>query len=129
MRKEFLMEMSGSELDGYAKVLGLDTTKAKAKARKIDIICSARERTAEIDVLGLTLSVPIKRLHDKRITDKLNAEQLNDAQLESLMCDILGKEQLELLQSHCTDEDGTIDVDAMAYAFNVILTSSAVKNF
>ncbi len=130
MRKEYLQEMSASEIDTYAKCIGVDTSKAKQKARKIAIICESRERSAEIDVLGMTLSVPIKKMHDKRITDRAsNVVDLSELEFEQLMVDIIGQEQMDALSERCTDEDGTVDIDALALALTSVITSDKLKNF
>ena len=129
MRKETLLALTGAEIDEYAAMLGIDTSKIKAKAAKVERIEKARQRTVDVEVLGLTVTVPIKRLHDKRITDRMNAGMLSDKQFEELMADILGEEQLARVFEHCTDEDGTIDVEAAAMFYTSIVKSDELKNF
>lgn len=129
MRKETLLSLSGAEIDRYAEVLGIDTTKLKAKAAKVERIEKARQRTADIEAMGLTLTVPIKKMHDKRITDRMSVGRLSDSQLDALMTDLLGEEQVAKVYEHCTDEDGTIDVEAVALVYTTIISSDELKNF
>ena len=129
MRKETLLSLSGAEIDRYAEVLGIDTTKLKAKAAKVERIEKARQRTADIEAMGLTLTIPIKKMHDKRITDRMNVGRLSDSQLDALMTDLLGEEQVAKVYEHCTDEDGTIDVEAVALVYTTIISSDELKNF
>ena len=129
MRKETLLSLTGDEIDEYAAVLGIDTTKLKAKAAKVERIEKARERVADIDVLGMTVAVPIKKLHDKRITDRMTSGAMSDRQLDGLMKDLLGEEQLQRVYEHCTDEDGTVDVEAIALVYTTIVKSDSLKNF
>lgn len=42
---------------------------------------------------------------------------------------MLGDEQMTELERACTDEDGTVDIDAMALAVAKIITSQELKNF
>ena len=42
---------------------------------------------------------------------------------------LLGEEQKAELYAACTDEDGTVDVDALALAYVKIFTSDELKNF
>ena len=129
MRKETLLSLTGGEIDAYAEVLGIDTTKLKAKAAKVEKIEKARQRAVDIDVLGMTLTVPIKKMHDKRITDRMNSGRLDDRQLDALMVDLLGEEQLAKVYEHCTDEDGTIDVEAVALVYTTLVRADELKNF
>ena len=45
MRKETLLSLTGGEIDAYAEVLGIDTTKLKAKAAKVEKIEKASGRS------------------------------------------------------------------------------------
>ncbi|MGR1083858.1 hypothetical protein ACUYFE_07505 [Olegusella massiliensis] len=130
MRKEYLLEMSNTELDEYASRIGIDTAKAKSKACKVDLICSARERTAEISTLGVTVVVPIKKMHDKNIADRAtDISALSETEFEQLAVDIIGQEQMDMLTERATDEDGSVDIDALAMALATIFTSESLKNF
>lgn len=129
MRREILLELSGPELDAYAKKLGLNTSKTKGIKAKVDVIETTRGRVAEIEALGMTLRVPVKRMHDLRVTDRLNGQGLNDAEYERLCADILGKDQLQEVYEHCTDEDGTVDLEAVALVLDTVILSDELKNF
>lgn len=128
MKAEYLSEMSVQELDDYAVVLGIDTAAAKTKAAKIKLISESRERIAEVSVLGTTFAIHIKRLHDKRITDKVNACK-TDADYEKVAKMVLGDKQYARLVERVTDEDGTIDTDALGLAISTIFRSDKLKNF
>ena len=129
MRKEALLSLTGGEIDEYAALLGIDTTRLRAKAAKVERIEKARQRTADIEVLGLTLTVPIKKMHDKRITDRMSLGTLSDSQLDELMADLLGEGQMSKVYEHCTDDDGTIDVEAVALVYSTIMKADELKNF
>lgn len=129
MKREVLLGMSKSELDDYAKMLGIDVTGKKTVEKKVAAIEERRERTADIDVLGLTVTVPIKRMHDKRVTDLASKRSMTDEDATELLALILGEEQLSKVVDRATDEDGTVDVDAMGLAMARILCSEELKNF
>lgn len=129
MKKELLLKLEPEELDEYAKTLGIDTAKAKGGKAKVELIERRRERVAEISALGITVTVPVRRMHDKRITDRLNGRRLSDSQLEKLMRDLLGDEQMDAVIEHVTEEDGTVDVDALGLIIAKIVRSDDLKNF
>lgn len=129
MRREVLEEMGEEEIDRYMRVLGVDAGAAKSKAAKIIRIERARERTAEIDVLGMTLAVPVKRLHDKRVTDRLNGQAATDEEMNEVMEALLGAEQRDAVLERCTDEDGTVDLEAYSLALATVVSSDELKNF
>lgn len=129
MRHEVLMAMSKKELDQYAEILGLNVSGEKSIAKKVSVIEKAREKTASVEALGLTLTIPIKRMRDKRVTDLANKRPITDEGGEELLRLVLGDEQFEMLVDHATDEDGSIDTDAMGFALVKIITSEELKNF
>ncbi len=129
MREEVMNELPLSELDEYAARIGIDTTGARGRAQKVEMIREARERTAEVHVLGMTVVVPIRRMHDKRVTDRLNGQEMSDAEFESLMVGLLGRDQMDAISAHVSDEDGTVDLDAYGMVLRAVITSDAVKNF
>lgn len=129
MRREVLLGMSKSELDDYAKMLGIDVTGKKTVGKKVAAIEERRERTAEIDVLGLTLIVPVKRMRDKRVTDLLSKRSMTDEEATDLFALIIGEDQMAKVVERATDEDGAVDVDAMGLAMARILCSEELKNF
>ena len=129
MRREVLMEMSKSELDEYAKVIGVDVTGKKTVTQKVASIESARERVADIDVLGMSVAIPIKRMHDKRVSDLVAKKLMSDDDATELMSLLLGDDQMDSLIARATDDDGTVDVDAMGLAIARILGAEELKNF
>lgn len=129
MKREAMMEMSKSELDEYAQVLGIDVTGKKTVAQKVDAIEKRRERVAEIDALGITFAVPIKRMHDKRVTDLAAKRPMTDEDATELLALLIGDDQMAKLAERATDDDGTVDTDAMGFALARILSSDDLKNF
>jgi hypothetical protein len=126
MRKEIMAEMSAEQMGDYARLIGVNASGGKSLIEEIE---EARAHVAVIDLLGAEFTVPIKRMHDKRITDVLAKRSLSDRQAEQLMQDILGKAQYKSLLERCTDDDGTIDTDALGVALNALITSEQLKNF
>lgn len=129
MNKEFLARMSASELDEYGKVLGIEMAPAKTIEEKIDLIERRRERHVSICALGLDLSIPIKRAHDKRVIDLMEKQDRTDDETYEVMQLFLGEAQFGQLLNACTDEDGTIDINALGLVFVKIITSEELKNF
>lgn len=129
MKREVLMSMSKTELDDYARVLGIDASGKKTAAAKVELIEKRRGRTAEVDALGLTLTIPIKRMRDKRVTDLEGRRPMSDEDATRLLTLILGDDQMEKLVERATDEDGVVDVDALGLAMARVLASSDLKNF
>lgn len=129
MNREYMARMSAAELDEYAKLLGIASSPAKTAEAKIKLIERRRERTASVRVLGIDLEIPIKRAHDKRVSDLMSKQSLTDAEMEEAMRLLLGDEQMGELAGACTDEDGTVDVNALGLAFAKVVTSEDLKNF
>lgn len=130
MKKEFLKLMSESELNEYATIIGAseEVAAAKSKSKKIDLIEKAREHEAVVDVIGLSLHIPKKRMYDKRISVLVNTSSPSDADLAEAMSLILGEEQMSLVIEACTDEDGVLDTAALALVYVRITTSDELKN-
>ena len=95
---------------------------------KIELIERRRAKTETIDVLGIPIEVSVKKLRDRRVLDAYQAAT-TDAQMEAVARQIIGDEQMDALAVAATDEDGTVDVDALGYAIATILTNKKVKNF
>lgn len=129
MKHEAMMDMSKTDLDEYGKALGIDVTGKKTVAAKVEAIEEQRGRTAEIDILGITVTIPIKRFHDKRVSDIYAKSPMTDDDANALFVMILGEKQAAKVAEQATDEDGTVDVDAMGYALAKLLTSEQLKNF
>lgn len=124
-----MMSMSERQLDAYALVLGIDVSGLATREEKVALIEERRERVADVDVLGMRVAIPVKRLHDKRLTDKLNGVAVSDEVLVAILEEIVGPDQMALIEERCTDEDGTVDTDAYALAIAEITNSDELKNF
>lgn len=129
MKREYLEEMGADELEGYARMLGIDFSQKRGAKARIDLIEQKRSRVAHIEVLGMGLDIPVKRLHDKNLTDMLNGEAVGDEEYFAMLEMLLGREQTAALVERCTDDDGTIDNEALGYAWSRIFTSDELKNF
>ncbi len=129
MNPGYMSRMSSSELDEFAKALGISAKAEKTAQGKAALIDRRRNRRATVRALGMELSVPVKRFRDKRVTDLLGKGELSDEDTEAAMRLVLGEEQFDEVVAACTDEDGTVDVSAMGFVFVKILTSAELKNF
>lgn len=129
MNPEYMERMSAKELDEYAKSCGIQVTRLKSKQDKIRVINERRERSVIVRALGIDFEIPIKRVHDKRLADLINKPNATDDDMAEAMLLLLGQEQLDELVRACTEEDGSVDVDAMAVAYVRIITSKELKNF
>lgn len=127
MNRENLERMGSEELERYANTMGFSVLSAKTDEQKRALIQSRRERTAEIDVMGLHLVIPMKRVADQRVVDAY--EKHTDESVADALRLLLGEEQFAELVSACTEEDGLVDSTALAYATVEILNSDALKNF
>lgn len=128
MKRDALLRMSAEQIDAYARVLGIDTTTRKTKEAKADLIDEARQRVAEVDLLGETVSVPIRAMHDQTIVDRIVSAK-TERQGRALLRDILGDEQWERVLAAATDEDGAVDSDAVNFAYVSLVRSPQLKNF
>lgn len=124
-----MMEMSLEQLDMYGKACGIDVTGRRTKAQKVALIEERRQRVADVDVLGMTLAVPVRAMRDKRVTDLLDRGGLSEAEADLLMTMLLGEDQYAALVERCTDEDGVVDVAAVGLAFATVITSPELKNY
>lgn len=129
MKRSTLLRMTPEQLDGYARMLGLDVSGHETVEEKADAIEARRERVATIDVAGLSLTVPMKRLHDKRLIDKYEGGVKTNSELEDFISDLLGEEQMQSLRDACTDEDGTVDADGYMILLESINVAEELKNF
>ena len=128
MKHEVLMQLSKDELDSYASLLGIDVTGKKTIAQKVSAIEKRRERSEDLDVLGMTIVIPMKRLDDKRVSDLANKQTLTDEEAMELLRLIIGEDQTGALMDRVTDEDGTVDNPALGLAISRILRSDELKN-
>ena len=129
MNPDRMRSMSASELDAYAEALGFSARAGRTAEAKIKIIEERRGRTAELSVLGVQLSVPVKRAHDGRFSALLDKEGRTGDDVRDAFKFLLGEEQHAELTAAATDEDGTLDEAAIAYAYNALLGSKELKNF
>ena len=129
MRHEALLGMTEEEIDGYARSLGVSLDGVEGKAAKVELIERRRERTADVRVLGALVPIPVKRLHDKRMTDRMRGGAMSDEDFMGLMRDLLGEDGLAEVVDRATDEDGTVDNEALALAYTQVITSDELKNF
>ena len=131
MKPEYLKQMSHEELAQYAAIAGIDLGKARSVDAKVSAIEEAREHVATVNVLGgLEVEIPIKKMHDKRLTDMLGkGSKRTDEETEQLFVGLVGEKQAEAIEERCTDEDGTVDVDAYVLAISQIFSAKAPKNF
>ncbi len=130
MRQEVMMEMSLTELDLYAQACGIDATGASTKESKVALIEERQGRVAEVRMFGLTLAVPVRRLHDKRVSDLfVDGHLQSDKDAATVMTLILGEEQYERVIERCTDDDGVIDVEAIGRAFMTLVGDAELKNY
>lgn len=129
MRRETLERMSEQEVDEYAKLLGIELAPCETLDDKLGMIERRRDRCAIVTALGIDFEIPIKRVHDKRIADILGSRKSTDEDTYRAMELLLGEGQTRRLIDACTDEDGTVDSDALGLAFVRILSSDSLKNF
>lgn len=129
MNKDYLAMMDDGELEAYAKVLGFTTAAAQTAADKTKLIEQKRGRCAELTVLGIAMSIPVKRAHDRRFIDAINKEDRTTEELDEAFRLLLGDEQYASLMEAVTEDDGTQDDDALGYAYNKLLYSAELKNF
>lgn len=124
-----LARMGAQELDGYARTLGVDVRGEKGAAAKAREIERRRARVACVRVLGMDMEVPVKRAKDRRAAELAARASADDAAAEAFMRLMLGDEQWGMVVEACTDEDGTVDVCAMAFAYAQVAGSPELKNF
>lgn len=121
--------MSASELDAYARVMGFSVRGAKTAEQKAALIEERRAHVAEITLLGVPVSVPVKRLHDKRVTDLASMEDRSDEETVRMARLIVGDEAWDAIVAAATEEDGTVDNDALGYAISELVYSPKLKNY
>ena len=129
MNSEQMRRMSAAELDAYAKTMGFSVRGAKTAEQKAALIEERRGRSVELTLLGVPVSVPVKRLRDKRVTDLLARADRTDEDTERMARLVVGDEAWDALVAAATEDDGTVDNDALGYAVASILTSRELKNF
>lgn len=128
MRKEILEQMSDAELVDYARTLGIKAGDVHKAKDKVSLIFNRWEREEEITVYGETFKVKAKTLKDKKFVDLVAAPNATDEQMAEALLILLGEEQVKKLYELCTDEDGTVDINAVGIAFAQIVSSPQLKN-
>lgn len=129
MKRETLERMDERELDEYGKLLGVELAPCETLEEKLEMIERKRERAATVSALGIKFKIPMKRVHDKRISDIISSKNPSDEDMYTALELMLGGSQTKKLIDACTDDDGTVDSDALGLAFVKILTSDELKNF
>lgn len=128
MNTDYMRKMSADELEAYAKHMGFTLAAGKTIEDKIAIIEAKRSREAGMTLLGVPVSVPIKRLHDKRVTDLL-AKKRTDEETMRMFRLIVGDESCDKVVDAATEDDGTVDNDALGYAIATLVMNKDLKNF
>ncbi len=129
MNTETMQNMTVAELEAYANSLGFTLKACKDKADKIALIGRRRARAATVPVLGLDLSIEVRRFRSSKFADVINDRSRTSADLTEAFRGLLGDEQYEALVAACTEEDGELDEDALAFAFGRILASDELKKY
>ncbi len=129
MNKEHMARMGADELDRYARSMGFSAKAGKTAEEKARIIERKRGRAAKISVIGVEVEVPVKRLHDKRVTDLLAKREKTDEETAEMIRLIVGDEAWDELVKAATEEDDTVDNDALGFAIASIITSRELKNY
>lgn len=130
MNKETMQNMTAEELEGYAQSMGFTLRACKDKSDKIALIQRKRARAVTIEVLGLELSVEVRKFRGSKFSDVVNKRDRTSAELMDAFRGLLGDTQYESLLAACAEEDGEgVDEDALAYAFVRILQSDELKNY
>ena len=129
MRRDVLERMSEKEVDEYGETLGIELAPCVSLEEKVDMICRRRDRSVGVTLLGVEFEIPIKRVRDKRISDLILKPDASDEETYQAMELLLGENQMKRLLYLCTDDDGTVDADALGLAFVKLLYSEELKNF
>lgn len=128
MRKEILEQMSDAEIKEYAQTLGISSKELRKSSDKAKLVHNRWERTVEITIFGEIFEVKAKAVKDKRFVDIVTSKNPTDEQMAEALLVLLGEEQTKKLYDLCTDEDGTVDISAVALGFVSIVNNSELKN-
>lgn len=131
MNIDAMRGMTADELAEYAKALGFSVPPSTGAEERLDLIVSRRARTAKVRALGMDLEVKVKALRDKRVTDLMAkpSAKFTDEDAEQFMRMVLGEDQYRRVVAAATEDDGTVDVDALGIVFAKLFTSKELKNF
>lgn len=128
MNKDAMRNMSAEELDDYGKLLGIITKAANDAEGKAALIERRRAKVAKVRVLGMDLDIPVKVLQDKRVVDCFGDSSTDESMIRGMEL-ILGADQWQRVIDAATDEDGTVDVKALALAYKQIIYADELKNY
>lgn len=128
MNKEAMRNMSAEELDDYGKLLGIITKAANDAEGKAALIERRRAKVAKVRVLGMDLDIPVKVMQDKRVAECFGDAATDESMVQGMEL-ILGAEQWQRVIDAATDEDGTIDMKALALAYKQIIYADELKNY
>lgn len=128
MNKDAMRNMSAEELDDYGKLLGIITKAANDAEGKAALIERRRAKVAKVRVLGMDLDIPVKVLQDKRVVDCFGDASTDESMIRGMEL-ILGADQWQRVIDAATDEDGTVDVKALALAYKQIIYADELKNY
>lgn len=129
MNKEAMQNMTAEELEGYANSMGFTLKACKDKADKIALIQRKRARAVTVEVLGIELSIEVRRFRNSKFADVISKRDRTSAELMDAFRCLLGDSQYESLLAACAEDEGELDEDALAYAFAKILQSDELKNY
>lgn len=129
MNTDYMRKMSADELEAYAKQMGFTLAAGKTIEDKIAIIEAKRSREVDLTLLGVPVSVPIKRMYDKRVTDLLAKKNRTDDETMAMFRLIVGDEACDEVVAAATEDDGTVDNNALGYAIAALVTDKDLKNF
>lgn len=128
MNREAMRNMSAEELDDYGKLLGIITKAANDAEGKAALIERRRAKVAKVRVLGMDLDIPVKVMQDKRVAECFGDAATDESMVQGMEL-ILGAEQWQRVIDAATDEDGTIDMKALALAYKQIIYADELKNY
>lgn len=128
MRKEILEQMSEAEIMEYARSIGISNSALRKAKDKASYVFDRWERDVEIPLFGETFTVKAKTVKDKRFVDLVTSKNPTDEQMAEALVILLGEKQTKHLYDLCTDDDGTVDISAVALGFVSIVNNPALKN-
>lgn len=124
-----LQSLTVDELEDYAQTLGFTTRSAKTKEAKIKFISKKYERIQPITVLGIELEIPVKRRMSSNFIELIEKSERSRDDVVEAFTYLLGEKQHQTLVEVATDDDGTIDDAALAFAYNAIIYNGDLKKY
>lgn len=129
MNPAALSRLTEAELADYARVMGVDISGEPSREGRERAIEARRGRSVTVRAMGLDLTVPVKRAHDKRVVDLMPLVRTDDEAAMRAFTLLVGEPQAREAEAACTDEDGTVDVEALSLLIVKVLTCRELKNF